>query len=76
MKITVYGPGCKNCTNLTNNAKAAIEELGIEVEIEKVEDINEIAMAGVLRTPGLAIDGELKVEGKVATKEEIKDLIE
>ncbi|MCK8827841.1 thioredoxin family protein [Natroniella acetigena] len=75
MKITIYGPGCKKCVNLAENAKAAVEELGIDTEVEKVEDINKIAAAGVLTPPALAIDGEIKVVGKVVSKDEIKDLI-
>jgi len=75
MKITVYGGGCKNCINLADNAKAAAKELGIELELEKVTDMAEIAMAGIMKTPGLAIDGKVKVKGRVASKEEIKKLL-
>ena len=75
MKITVYGSGCKNCVKLLDNIKLAVEELDIDVEIEKVEDMAEIAKAGVLSTPGLAIDDKVKIKGRVASKAEIKDLI-
>ena len=75
MKITVYGPGCKNCVNLADNVEVAVEELGVDAQIEKVEDMTEIAKAGILSTPGLAIDGDVKIKGKVASKDEIKELL-
>jgi small redox-active disulfide protein 2 len=75
MKVTVYGPGCTNCVNLANNAKKAIEDLELDAEVEKVEDPAEMAKAGVMSTPGLAIDGEVKVKGRVASTDEIKELL-
>ncbi|AGB42086.1 small redox-active disulfide protein 2 [Halobacteroides halobius DSM 5150] len=75
MKITVYGPGCKNCVSLADNAKEAVEELGIDAKVEKVEDMAEIAKAGVMSTPGLAIDGKVKIKGRVPSKDEIKKLL-
>lgn len=75
MKITIYGSGCKNCVKLADNAKQALAEEGIEAEIEKVEDMAEIAQAGIMSTPALGINGEVKVKGKVLTVEEIKNLI-
>lgn len=75
MKITIYGPGCKNCVSLADNAKKALAETGIEAEIVKVEDMKEIAMAGIMSTPAIGIDGEVKLKGKVASVEEIKALI-
>ena len=76
MKFTVYGPGCANCEKLANNAKEAAEALGIDYEVEKVEDLNEMTKAGVMTTPGLEIDGDLKVTGRVPEVEEIKELVE
>ena len=75
MKITVYGPGCTNCVTLAERAEAAAKELGLDAEVEKVEDFAEIAKAGIMSTPGLAIDGEVKAKGKVLSKEEIKELL-
>ena len=75
MEITIYGPGCKNCENLVDNAKKAIEETGVEAEIVKIEDMAEIAKAGIMSTPGIGIDGEVKIKGRVATVDEIKELI-
>ena len=75
MEITIYGPGCKNCVNLADNAKKAVEETGVEAEIVKVEDMAEIAQAGIMSTPAIGIDGEVKIKGRVATVEDIKELI-
>ena len=74
-QIQVLGTGCAKCTKLKDNAETAVQELGIEAPIEKVEDINEITSFGVMMTPALAIDGEVKVVGKVASPEEIKKLL-
>lgn len=71
-KVQVYGTGCPKCNQLESNAKAAVEQLGIEAEVVKVTDINQIASAGVMLTPALAIDGEVKVSQKVASVEEIE----
>lgn len=75
MEIKIYGTGCKNCVKLAENAKKAVEELGIEAEIIKVEDMKDIVEAGVMSTPGLGIDGKVKVKGRVPDVEEIKELI-
>ena len=75
MKIQILGTGCPKCKKLTENAEAAAKELGVEYEIEKVTDISKIMDFGVMMTPALAVDGEVKVVGKVASVEEIKELI-
>lgn len=75
MKIQILGTGCPKCRQLTENAETAVKELGIESVIEKVSDINDIINFGVMMTPALAVDGEVKLVGKVATVEQIKDLI-
>lgn len=71
-KIQILGTGCPKCKQLAENAETAAKELGIEYEIEKVTDINEIIKLGVMMTPGLVIDGQIKASGKVAGSEEIK----
>jgi small redox-active disulfide protein 2 len=71
-KIQILGTGCPKCKKLAENAEAAAKELGIECEIEKVTDINEIMQMGVMITPALVVDGEVKVSGKVASSEDIK----
>jgi len=73
MKIQVLGTGCPKCTQLAENADRAATDLGVEYELEKVTDINDIMSFGIMMTPGLAIDGEVKVSGKVASEDEIKD---
>ncbi len=75
MKIQIYGSGCKKCTKLAANAQAAASELGIECEIEKVQQLADISAAGVLFTPALAIDGEVKSSGKVLSPDAIKKLL-
>jgi len=74
MKLQILGTGCPKCIKLTENVKTAIDELGIEAEVEKVTDIQKIMSFGVMMTPTLAIDGDVKIVGKVATVEEIKAL--
>ncbi|MBN1394564.1 MAG: TM0996/MTH895 family glutaredoxin-like protein [Pirellulales bacterium] len=74
--IQVLGTGCAKCDKLKQNAKAAVALAGIEATVEKIEDINVIAGFGVMMTPALAVDGEVKVVGKVPPPEEIRKLIE
>jgi small redox-active disulfide protein 2 len=73
--IKIFGPGCKRCKQLQANAEQAIGELGLEATIEKVEDINQMMEYGVMMTPALAIDGQVKFTGKVASPEEIKGVL-
>ena len=74
-KIQVLGPGCPKCEQILQNAKAAISEIGIECDIEKITDIQKIIEFGVMVTPALIIDGEVKITGKVPSKDEIIGLI-
>ncbi len=74
-KIQILGTGCVKCMKLAENAEKAAKELGIEFEIQKVQDIKEIMNYGVMMTPGLAIDGQVKAVGKVLSVEEIKKLL-
>ena len=74
-KIQILGTGCPKCIKLTENAETAAKDAGIDFEIEKVTDINEIMNFGVMMTPALAVDGKVKIVGKVASVEEIKELI-
>ena len=75
MKIEVLGMGCSSCNKLYQNAVEAVRLSGKAVEVTKVEDIKAIMSYGVLSTPALAIDGVVKVAGKVLKVEEIKGLI-
>ena len=74
-KIQILGTGCPKCRKLTENAEAAAKELGIEYELQKVTEINEIIKFGVMITPALAVDGEVKVVGKVADVSNIKEML-
>lgn len=76
MKIQILGSGCAKCNQLKENAEAAARELGISYEVEKITDFREIARMGALVTPALAIDGKLKLVGRVAGPEEIKPLLQ
>ena len=72
MKVQIFGIGCPKCRKLEANARKAIEELGVDAEIEKVQDINQISRFGVMMTPALAIDGNIKCSGKIVPPEKIK----
>ncbi len=72
-KVEVLGPGCMKCNKLADNVKEAAADAGVEIELTKVEDMFEIMGKGCNRTPGIIIDGELKLQGRVATVKEIKD---
>ena len=74
-KLQILGTGCPTCQKLTAQTEAAADGLGIEYEIEKVTDISEIMKYGVMVTPALAVDGEVKVVGKVPTVEELQELL-
>lgn len=76
MQIKVLGTGCANCKKLESNVKAAVKELGIEATVEKVENINDIIAFGVMKTPALVIDGQVKVAGKILGVEEIKKYLQ
>lgn len=75
MKIEILGMGCPKCNKTAENAEQAVKELGISAEVVKIEKIDEIMKYGVMMTPALAIDGEVKCAGKIATVDEIKKWI-
>ncbi len=75
MKIEILGTGCPKCNLLTENAKAAAAKLGIDAEFAKVTDIMQITERGVMMTPALVVDGQVKSAGKVPTVEEIEKLL-
>jgi small redox-active disulfide protein 2 len=74
-RIQILGTGCAKCKTLAENARKAVDEAGVEAEIEKVEDIKEIMKFNILMTPGLVIDGEVKAAGRVLSPEDIKKLL-
>lgn len=76
MEIKVLGAGCENCGNLYDNTVQAVEELGIDATVEKVEDLIEIVKLGVMSAPALMVDGKLLVGGRVPKTKELKKILE
>ncbi len=76
MKIQILGTGCPKCNQLYQNAQQAVAELAVDAELEKVTDLNAIMAFGVMVTPALVIDGQVKTSGKVPTAEAIKEMIQ
>lgn len=74
-KLTVLGPGCPRCERLAELSKQAADELGVEYELEKITDITRFAEHGIMMTPGLVIDGQVMVHGKVPSLDEIKAML-
>ncbi|MBN2078088.1 MAG: TM0996/MTH895 family glutaredoxin-like protein [Spirochaetes bacterium] len=72
MKLEILGSGCAKCARLEELARQAASELGIEADIVKVKDIDQIMSYGVMITPALVVDGEVKVAGKVPSLDDIK----
>ena len=74
-KIPILGTGCPKCKTLLANAESAVRALGLEAHIEKVEQITEIMKFGVMTTPALVVDGQVKSAGRVLSAEDIKRLL-
>lgn len=74
-KIQILGTGCAKCEKLAANAKEAADNLGLNYELVKIKDLNEIMGFGVMSTPGLAIDGKVLSAGKVPSPADIEKLI-
>mgnify|MGYP006282961351 CR=1 FL=1 len=75
MKIQILGTGCPKCEQLAENAQEAAKQAGVDVALEKVTDINTIMSFGVMMTPALAVDGQVKSSGKVLRPEEIQEFL-
>ena len=75
MKVQILGTGCPKCRTLAANAEAAVQQLGLAAEIEKVEDIHDIAAMGVALTPALAVDGVVKTTGRLLSVSQIAKLL-
>lgn len=75
MDIKVYGSGCMRCNELHQTVLNVLAELDIVANVEKIEDMAEITSAGVMSPPGLEINGDMKVKGRVPKSEAIKELI-
>lgn len=76
MKIEILGTGCPKCKTTEKIVRKAVEELGIQAEIVKVEDLQQIIEKGVMLTPAVFIDGEAKIVGHVPSSDEIKKLLQ
>ena len=76
MKIEILGIGCPKCKKLNQLTEEVINELGVSAEITKVTDLNKIIDYGVMLTPALVINGEVKIAGKIPSKKEITEWIE
>jgi small redox-active disulfide protein 2 len=75
MHIKILGSGCANCVNLEKVTKQAVEELGLEATFEKVTDYADIATYGIMRTPGLVVDDQVLLSGRVPTHTQVKELL-
>ncbi len=75
MEIKVLGPGCPKCQQTEKIVKEAVAEAGVDAQVEKITDIMKIMTFGVISTPAVVVDGQVKSSGKVPKKEEIKDWI-
>ena len=73
--IQILGPGCPKCRKLAENTEAAAKELGLEYRLEKVTEINDIMKMGVMMTPALVVDGQVKMAGKVPAVDKIKEML-
>lgn len=76
MQIKILGPGCRNCVNLEKNTRKALERLHTDAEVVKVTDYADIAAYGIMSTPGLVIDEEVVVSGRVPKTDEIADILQ
>ena len=75
MKIQILGPGCHNCRLLTDKTERAAQELGLDYELEKLEDLDSMMALGVMATPALVVDGRVKLSGFVPHVSKIKELL-
>jgi small redox-active disulfide protein 2 len=76
MKIQILGTGCPKCKQLAQVAEKAAQELGVEFELEKVTDINQIIAFGVMMTPALVVDGDVKLAGKIPSVADLKNILQ
>ncbi len=75
MHVKILGSGCANCVNLEKVTRQAVDELGLQATFEKVTDYADIAAYGILRTPGLVVDEQVLLSGRVPTAGQVKDLL-
>jgi len=75
MKIEILGPGCKNCSAMEAATGQALAELGMDVPVDKITDYGEIMSYGIMSTPALVIDGEVKLVGRVPSVRELTEIL-
>jgi small redox-active disulfide protein 2 len=75
LQVKILGTGCPKCNKLYEETQRAAFELGLECHIEKVTDMSEITGYGILMTPALVVDGQVKVSGKVPSRDDLKKLL-
>ena len=74
-EIKVLGPGCPKCVQLMKQTEQAVQELGLECSVEKIVDIQQITSYGVMMTPALVVDGQVKMSGKVPSLDDLKKML-
>lgn len=75
MRVEVLGTGCARCQQLTQNVRTALERMGSDAEVHKVEDIQKIMTYGVMSTPALVVDGQVKFSGRVPAPRELEEFL-
>jgi small redox-active disulfide protein 2 len=75
VKIAILGTGCPKCNQVADVVRKAVERAGVDATIQKVEDIQEIIKYRVMMTPAVAVDGQVKISGKVPSVEEVVELL-
>jgi len=75
MRIQVLGPGCDRCHTLSRNTSEAIASLGLDAEVEEIDDVIEIVRRGVMATPALVVDDEVVSAGRVPTADHVRELL-
>lgn len=75
IEIKILGTGCAKCNSLEKITRKVVHESGLDANIEKIEDIMEIMNYGIMRTPGLVVNGEVKIQGRIPTEKEISQLL-
>ena len=76
MKIEIYGSGCAKCKKTEEIVRQAVKELNIKAEISKIEDLQKIIDKGIMMTPAVAIDGEIKILGRVPSTQDVKKILQ
>jgi len=76
MKIEIYGSGCSKCKKTEEIVRQAVNELNIKAEISKIEDLQKIIDKGIMMTPAVVVDGEIKILGRVPSTQDVKKILQ